>query len=123
MTDLFEVQLIFLLTGLALLAISAFLYRSTRRFLAVAKTASGTIVGDLRTIDDEGMADSKPRFAFTTEDGQEVVVQSNVGTKPPSFRRGQAVQVLYDPADPTHAKINTFILILSCPWTIPTRRG
>ena len=45
-----------------------------------------------------------PVFRFTV-DGREVEVQSDVGRSPPSQRVGETVLVLYDPADPSHARI------------------
>ncbi|MBB5056527.1 hypothetical protein HDF16_001212 [Granulicella aggregans] len=87
-----------------MLGISVFLYRSTRKFLASSKTASGTILADK-----EGSLSSKPRFTFTTEDGTEIVVVSNTATKAHTFRKGQTVRVLYDPARPERATIDTFI--------------
>ena len=104
MPDPTEIQLVTLLPGLAMLCISVFLYRSTRKFLASSKTASGMILAEK-----DGSLSSKPRFKFMTEDGTEVVVQSKTATKAHTFRKGQTVRVLYDPAKPERATIDTFI--------------
>jgi predicted membrane channel-forming protein YqfA (hemolysin III family) len=103
-----ELQLVFLLAGATLLVISIFFYVSTRKFLAKAKSTSGKILDNLRDENSEGSTTYKPRFSFAMEDGREVVVQSETGTSSP-FRKEQTVTVLYDPAKPEDARINTFV--------------
>jgi len=105
-----QIQLITLLPGLAMLVVSVFLYRSTRKFLASSKTASGTILADK-----QGSLSSRPRFTFMTEDGTQIAAQATTATKAHTFRKGQTVRVLYDPARPQRATIDTFIQL----WLAP----
>jgi Protein of unknown function (DUF3592) len=46
-----------------------------------------------------------PIFRFHTLEGHPVVVTSPVGTNPPRHRPGGAVTVVYDPDDPSRARI------------------
>ena len=47
-----------------------------------------------------------PVLRFELPDGRTVEVESGAGTNPPSAREGDTVTVLYDPADPTVARID-----------------
>jgi len=107
--SLSTVQIVIMTVAAILLTVAAFRARSTRRFLRSAVSAKGTILENSLSTDSDGDPIYKPRFTFALRDGQEVSVQSNFGTNPPSFRKGQSVTVLYDPSIPEHAKINTFM--------------
>jgi hypothetical protein len=103
------VQIVIMIVAAILLIVATFLARSTRRFLRSAVSARGTILENTLSTDSDGDPIYKPRFTFTLPDGREICVQSNLGTSPPSFRKGQSVTVLYDPSIPEQAKINTFM--------------
>ena len=49
-----------------------------------------------------------PVVRFHSSDGREFTHASNTGSNVPGFRVGEAVVVLYDPADPNRAVIPTF---------------
>jgi hypothetical protein len=47
-------------------------------------------------------------FRFMTAAGESVTVTSDIASSPPGFIEGQPVRVLYDPANPSDAKIHSF---------------
>lgn len=49
-----------------------------------------------------------PVVQFTTASGEPKRFTSNVATNPPRFSIGQRVSVAYDPANPSHATIDSF---------------
>ena len=52
--------------------------------------------------------DYAPVFCFQTATGESVTVTSDIASSPPGFTEGQPVRVLYDPANPSEAKIHSF---------------
>lgn len=48
-----------------------------------------------------------PVVSYTTRDGQETQFESPIGTSPRLQREGQQVPILYNPANPTDARIAT----------------
>jgi len=96
---------------------------SLRRFRRTAARASGVVL-DL-VLDVAGPRRSTnlvyfPVVRFSTPDGRVVDFRSPQGSSPAAVRRGQQVDVLYDPADPTNARLegilsggclNTFLVV------------
>jgi hypothetical protein len=109
MFGLTTIQILLFVVATILLLASIFLASSTQRFIRSAQAASGKVVDNLPDVDSDGDTVYKPRFVFTLSNGEEVSVQSQVGTSPPSFRKGQSVTVLYDPSSPQQARINSFM--------------
>lgn len=83
-----------------------FTYSHNRKLLARADRAAGTVV-ELR----HGGGDStyRPVVSFRTAQGQSVSFVTSWGTKPPAYRRGDQVSVLYDAAAPEKAEIEGFL--------------
>ncbi|MBO3747883.1 DUF3592 domain-containing protein [Streptosporangiaceae bacterium NEAU-GS5] len=50
-----------------------------------------------------------PLVRFTTMDGREVEAMSPIGVSPPQHQPGDAIDILYDPADPSAIRIDTLI--------------
>ncbi|RMD83785.1 MAG: DUF3592 domain-containing protein [Candidatus Dadabacteria bacterium] len=50
-----------------------------------------------------------PVVEFNDVTGARIRFESRVGTNPPAYAKGETVRVLYDPADPTAAKIDSFM--------------
>jgi hypothetical protein len=84
--------------------------RESRRFAAGAARAQGVVV-DLVAGPTPGPQStgtlSYPVVRYRTVDWREVVFRSDFGAQPPPWRPGQPVTVLYDPADPQQARIET----------------
>lgn len=106
--------LIFVVVGLVCGAVLVVIVRKNRAFLARAQRAPGVVVGlgrgsSMGSGPNDTMRRSfAPVFRFTTIDGREVEVRSSVESNPPTYRPGDQVTVLYDPAAPEKAKLDKF---------------
>lgn len=78
-------------------------------FLDRTARADGTVVALQRKTGSKGMPLDYPVVRFHhPEGGGEVEFKSRVGLWPSPFSVGEAVLVAYDPADPSHAEIESF---------------
>ena len=100
---------IFGIAGIGMLVGCGLLVMSTQAFLAVAIGADGTVVRleYERSGSDSGGA-YYPIVQFLLRTGETIEFRSSVGSSPPSYRRGEAVRVLYDPTAPESAEIDSF---------------
>lgn len=113
--------------ALILLLIAGGLALHTRSFLGDAASAEGTVVElvgrqSCSTDDDHRRTCSTvyaPRVRFTTADGREIEYLSTNATSPPAYHEGQQVDVRYRPADPTDARIHSFVDL----WLAPVIVG
>jgi hypothetical protein len=99
---------IFLLIGLGLLGGAAFLVVDTRNDIARADKADGTVVALIGERDSDGDTMYYPRVRFITRSGNPVEFTGSVGSSPAAFDVGEPVAVLYDPAEPEEARIDSF---------------
>nr|WP_202121566.1 DUF3592 domain-containing protein [Streptomyces sp. BA2] len=93
-------------------------------FLADAKRAPGTVV-TLEWRSDHGGSSRKTRGSdgpvaypvveFTSADGAPRTFRSSMGSNPPSYERGERVEVLYRADSPEDARINGFVSL----WLLP----
>jgi hypothetical protein len=100
---------IFLAIGLGLLGGGIYSFVSTRAFLDNAVSANGAVI-DLEAHWDS--SDSSytyyPRVRFRTENGEVHEFTGDVGSNPAAFDVGEDVSVLFDPANPSVARIDSF---------------
>ncbi len=101
---------LFALIGVGLLAGAFWSYVSTRRFVAGAATATGTVTELVRR---EGREPGdSPTFAptvrFQTARGQAVEFVGTPISNPPAYTVGDDIRVLYDPSRPDQASIDGF---------------
>jgi Protein of unknown function (DUF3592) len=103
---------LFLAIGLAFSGISLWAIRDTQAFVARAATAQGEVTGLEYGRDNSSSSSSRgvyyPVVKFRTATGEAHTFRSNSGSSPPSYRVGEAVSVLYDPASPFDARIKGF---------------
>jgi len=101
------VKYLFTLVGLAMLAGAFFIYTSTNAFLKDAVTAEGIVVELLvsRTSDSVSY---RPLVEFTAENGRVIEFAPTAGSNPARYSEGEPVEVLYQTARPSDAKINDF---------------
>jgi hypothetical protein len=100
---------ILLALSIILSGVSLYSYLSTSSFLKNAKTAEGTVVKLLPVEDAENNSITyKPVFEFKDQNGKSYVVESGTSSDPPAFKKGEKVEIFYDPASPGNAKINSF---------------
>jgi len=91
--------------GAVLVAIGALALRAGRRFDRVARRAPGRVVGVAGS--GAGHLVGYPVLRFSLPDGREIEARARSTTTLDALREGQDVTVLYDPADPTRARLDT----------------
>ena len=88
----------------------------------IEERASGIVVETVEQAGDEDTVFSYPVVAFTDRDGQSHTVQVPEGSSPPEWSAGDAVTVLYDPANPQSARIDSWSSTLLL-WLLPGITG
>jgi hypothetical protein len=111
---------ILLVGAFALLALGASCYNRAANFKKIAAEAQGTVI-ELK--EDSSGANSHtvyyPIIRFADKAGQEHTLYSTSGSFPPAYEVGERVSVLYDPANPKEAKVNSFTGL----WLLPLILG
>jgi Protein of unknown function (DUF3592) len=92
-----------------LVAVGVWRWRESRAFAASASRAQGVVVELVSGSSGTQAAAplSYPVVRYRAMDGREVVFRSGFGSRPSLWRPGQTVTVLYDPADPQAARIES----------------
>ena len=108
------VKFLFTLIGLGLCAGAVFLYDDTRSFLAEAQQTEGTVI-DLQVSRSSDSYTYRPVVRFTTPGGEAMEFVSSVGSNPPSYDRGETVDILYLPNSPRDARIGDFFSLWGAP--------
>lgn len=101
------IKYVFAIVGACMLAGAFALYSSTSSFLERAVTTQGTVVELIRSRSSDSIS-YYPIVEFTTTSGHAVEFQSNSGSNPPSYNRGEQVSVIYESSAPESAKIDSF---------------
>ncbi len=102
---------IFFVAGLAMLAGSSFSYASQKDFIASAKHAEGEVIDLLRKVSRDDDGDSITYSAvvrFTDDKAISHEFVNRVSSNPPGYSKGQDVDLLYAPDNPTDAIIDDF---------------
>jgi hypothetical protein len=100
--------------GMSIVALALAIHTSL--FLRNGARTQATVIALVpKTDPDEGNVDYYPQFSFQTPDGRSFSVASQTGSNPPGFREGQQVSVIYSPANPVDAKIDSFVQL----WFLP----
>lgn len=103
----YQTALIFGLSGLACVIAGTWIVVNARRFRRRAVRVPGRIV-ELSSFSGGGSSTLyRPVVAFTTLDGTPVEAKSVFASFPPVGFVGEAVYVLYDPADPARARVDS----------------
>lgn len=105
------IKYVFSIVGLGLLVGAFILFTNTKHFLEDALTTDGTVIELVRSRSSSNSSDSityKPVVEFVTQDGTTVEFMSSSGSNPPSYTRGNIVEVMYHNSFPEKAKINSF---------------
>ncbi len=95
---------VFTLVGIGILVGAFSLYRNTSSFVTEAFRSEGTVVDLVASRSNT----YRPTIHFINQEGKKVEFTSSVGTNPPSYSKGQKVEILYHPTEPQNAKINDF---------------
>jgi uncharacterized protein DUF3592 len=89
------------------LFVGYFIRSKTRRFLASASVAKGTVISLERSrLYHPASKAVEPVFTFRDAQGVEHRVRSNTGRYPPAYRVGDLVDVFYHPNAPQEAMID-----------------
>jgi hypothetical protein len=108
MRTLYWLPRIFLAIGGLILLLSSWLYSRERAFVTHATRTTGTVTELHYETNTKGGSAYYPVFSFADARGQSVTVRSRIGSNPASRHVGEAVPILYDPADPQHASIESY---------------
>lgn len=109
---------IYLLIGIGLFGGGIYSYLSTGDFIAEAASAPGVVISLEREQDGDGDTTYYPRVQFEAK-GRSYQFRGQVGSGYGTFKVGEQVDVLYDPADPHRARINSFVQL----WFFPLFLG
>jgi hypothetical protein len=108
----------YLVIGIGLFGGGIYSFLSTRDFIGEAATTGGVVIDLEREQDADGNDSYYPRVQFETN-GRSYQFRGQVGSGYGTFKVGEQVEVLYDPADPHHARINSFVQL----WFFPLFLG
>ena len=101
------IKYVFTLIGLGMLIGAFFLFSNTQSFLKTALITEGTVI-DLQPSRSSDSVTYAPVVEFQTFDGSIIEFTSSTSSNPPSYSRGETVDVLYQGSFPERAKINGF---------------
>jgi hypothetical protein len=99
---------LFLAVGLGMLTGGFFVWRAHATFAAHALHAEGIVVDQATSAGSKGGTLYSPVVEFSTSDGRQIRVTGSVSSSSPSYARGDHVAVLYDPANPEQARLDSF---------------
>jgi hypothetical protein len=102
------VSSVFILIGAGMFLGAIYLYQDSRSFLAQAIRTDGVVV-DLEKNDKSKVYN--PVVTFIDQEGAAVSFTSSIGSNPPSYAKGEKVDVLYLAASPQKARIDGFMSI------------
>ena len=96
--------------GLGMLIGAYFLFTNTQDFLKSSLTTTGTVTELIRSKSNDSTT-YRPVVEFKTPAGKLIEFTSSSGSNPPSYSRGEVVEVYYDESSPEKAKINGFFTL------------
>ena len=109
------VGIVFSLVGLLLMGIGVFILVRTRMFISTSQEVKGTVTHLIASSGSEGGTVYAPVFKFTTIQGQVIEVEEKVASNPPQFSQGQVVDILYDPENPSRARVKKWFNLYFVP--------
>jgi hypothetical protein len=102
-------------TGIILLLISLYILKGSLAFLRNNKRATATVI-EMLTVKDSDGDTYKPVFKFKTESKEEVIFKSSTSSRPPAWHVGEETTIIYDPSNPSSARLMTYFGMFS--WSI-----
>lgn len=113
---------VFFVVALITLSIAVFSALYIRDELAREQSVPGRVADLVARRDSDGDEIFYPVVEYVLPDGMPKRVELSFGTSPPSYAKGDAVTVLYDPEDPSDARIDsTGSAIVE--WLVPMITG
>ncbi len=101
--------IIFIVAGSGVTLIGLWLLRQARTFKRKALAAEGHYVDATRRTSHDNRYTAYPVVEFQTADGQTVQFEGRVGMPWAKGQVGRRVRVLYDPADPEKAVVDSVV--------------
>jgi hypothetical protein len=114
MTANLIIGIVFPLVGLLLVAIAVFIFVRTRSFIGSSQEVKGKVVRNVYRSSSDG-GGYAPVFGFTTIDGRYVEVEDKLESNPPQFREGEVLDILYDPQNPSRARVKKWMNLYFTP--------
>jgi hypothetical protein len=99
---------VFVAVGLVMLLVGGALVMNTKRFIANAASAPGIVVDLQPKRDSDGDTLYAPVVEYRPPDSAVVTFTSLTSSRPAEFSVGEGVEVLYDRANPSDARIRSF---------------
>jgi hypothetical protein len=101
--------LLALAIGMSLLVVAANFFSADSDLAAKGGRAEGSVteIEEYRVAGGKRMY--RPHVGFIDAAGQRRTFVSNLGSNPASYARGDKVTVIYDPANPARAEIDSFL--------------
>ncbi len=100
-------SILFGLVGIGLILLAGWMVSRDPAFSHSHISAPGQVVDLKRSQSGNGVASYRPVVVFRDVSGVERQFVGGIGANPPDYRKGEAVAVLYDPAAPDAAVINS----------------
>jgi Protein of unknown function (DUF3592) len=102
---------VFVLGGLGFIAFGAHVIRTARRLREAGQRVPGVVVRLRWDPSESGQGPGRfyPVLRFQTLDGTVIEAESDLGSYPAPAREGQPVTVVYDPAKPRRARLDTML--------------
>ena len=113
-------SIFFFIFGFVLLSTAGVLTWRTSRFTELAQSAEGIVtalapVGSHSNDSTSSKVTYAPVFSFKAVDGKTYSITSTSSNNPPAFNVNDDVTVLYDPANPTNARIDSTFQLWGAP--------
>lgn len=97
---------IFMAVGLVFMAVGGIFFVKNQALADGGAHAPGTVIEMARSTDSDGDVTYRPVVEFFDADGTRHEFASSFSSNPPSYSRGQKVEVVYDPEAPVRAMID-----------------
>ncbi len=114
MTANLIIGIVFPLVGLLLVVIAVFILMRTRSFIGSSQEVKGKVVRNVYRSSSDG-GGYAPVFGFTTIDGRYIEVEDKLESNPPQFREGEVLDILYDPQNPSRARVKKWMNLYFTP--------
>lgn len=99
---------LFSIVGLGLLVGTYYVYKNTGDFLKSSQVANGTVIELVSSTSDNSSTLYRPTIEFLTDEGKSIQFTSDVSSNPPSYSKGETVEIYYQTDSPQRAKIKGF---------------
>ena len=101
------ISIVFLIIGISILCIFAFVYKSEKNFVSGAVPITGVVV-DFSLSHSSDNIDYYPVIEFLDQNNHPHKITGSVGSNPPAYKRNDKVNLLYLPETPEKAKVEGF---------------